>query len=307
MSGNRPDYAVITPVRDEVRNLPRTAASMLAQTEPPARWLIVDDGSTDGTRELAESLAAEHDWISVISAGPRSGTRARGGPIVRAFERGLATFARRPEVVVKMDADLELPPDCYERLMDTFASDPRAGVAGALVMNEIRGTLKGDVRPEFVHGALKAYRTACLEDFGGLRASMGWDGIDEYAARARGWRVRVLEDVVVIHFGRRGAKQPWHKARFEEGVANHYMGYLPSFLALRVVYRMAVEAPPVLGGLAIGAGFVHSRLTRLPRVDDPLAIAQLRSEQRARIRSLVRRPTTPSRWRAQPAAATRTE
>ena len=307
MSSGLPDYAVITPVRDEARNLPRTAASMVGQSERPARWLIVDDGSTDGTRELAESLASEHDWIDVISAGPRTGTRARGGPIVRAFERGLGTLAEPPEVVVKMDADLELPPDCYERLLGLFAGDPRTGVAGALVMNEIGGALKGDVRPEFVHGALKAYRVTCLEGIGGLRASMGWDGIDEYAARARGWRVAVLEDLVVVHFGRRGAKQPWHKARFEEGVANHYMGYLFSFLALRVVYRMAVETPPVLGGLAIGAGFLHSRFTRLARVDDPLAIAQLRSEQRERIRSLVRHPSPPNRWRGQPAVASRTE
>src|SRR4051794_13842902 len=129
MSSGLPDYAVITPVRDEARNLPRTAASMVAQSERPVRWLIVDDGSTDGTRELAESLAREHDWISVIAAGPRSGTRARGGPIVRAFERGLETFAERPEIVVKMDADLELPSDCFERLLELFAGDPRAGVA----------------------------------------------------------------------------------------------------------------------------------------------------------------------------------
>ena len=288
MSGGLPDYAVITPVRDEAGNLPRTAASMLAQTVRPRRWLIVDDGSTDGTREFAESLAAGHDWISVISADARSGTRARGGPIVRAFERGLATLAERPEVVVKMDADLELPPDCYERLMDAFARDSQMGIAGGVVMNEVNGGLRHDIRPDFIPGALKAYRLDCLDDIGGLRPSMGWDGIDEYAARARGWQVHVIRELTVIHFGRRGSKQPWYRARFEEGVANHYMGYLVPFLMLRVLYRMAVEAPPALGGLVLGAGFVHARLTNAPQVDDPYAIAQLRAEQRARMLRLVR-------------------
>ncbi len=288
MSDVLPKYAVITPVRDEALNLPRTAASMVAQTVPPAHWLIVDDGSTDGTRELAESLAAQHDWICVIPAETRSGTRARGAPIVRAFERGLRRLGELPEVVVKMDADLSLPPDCYERLLAAFAGDGRIGVAGGVVMNEVNGGLEHDIRPDFVPGALKAYRVRCLDDIGGLRPSMGWDGIDEYAARARGWRVHVIRDMTVIHFGRRGSKQPWYRARFEEGVANHYMGYLMPFLLLRVLYRTVVEQPPLLGGLMLGAGFMHARLTKAPQVDDPYAIAQLRADQRERMLRMLR-------------------
>jgi hypothetical protein len=67
------------------------------------------------------------------------------------------------------------------------------------------------------------------------------------------------------------------------------MGYLPAFMLLRVGYRALTERPPLIGGLALGAGWLSGRLRRLPRVDDPIAIAELRSEQRARIAALVRR------------------
>ena len=80
---------------------------------------------------------------------------------------------------------------------------------------------------------------------------MGWDGIDEYAARARGWRAR-LQRAHDPAYDKRGAKQPWWKARFEEGIGAHHMDYRSDFLMMRVVYRMVFEHPPLLGGLVLG-------------------------------------------------------
>jgi biofilm PGA synthesis N-glycosyltransferase PgaC len=82
-----PTYAVITPVRDEAEHFARTASSLVGQDHRPEQWVIVDDGSTDSTRKIAESFAADHDWITVVSSGERH-ERARGAPIVQAFEIG---------------------------------------------------------------------------------------------------------------------------------------------------------------------------------------------------------------------------
>ena len=119
--------------------------------------------------------------------------RARGAPIVRAFQRGLDTFEQRPEVVVKLDGDLFLPPHYFEWVAATFARDPRAGIVGGVALIPEDGRWvpeRGNLLN--VNGVAKAYRVACLDEIGGLRPSMGWDGIDEYGARARGWNVRVL-------------------------------------------------------------------------------------------------------------------
>jgi len=287
-SRSRVDYAVITPVRDEARHLPRLARSLADQQLPPRRWMIVDDGSTDGTRELAQQLAARHDWIEAIDSGARH-DRARGGPIVRAFNLGLERLRALPDFVVKLDGDLYLPPHYFAWVAETFARDPRAGIVGGTVLVHDRDRWTPDtVSAHNVHGAAKAYRSACLRDIGGLTPSMGWDGIDEYAARARGWHARVLSELTILHYDKRGAKQPWWKARFEEGIGAHHMGYRPDFLALRVGYRMVFEHPPLLGGLVLGAGYAWGRLRRVPQVDDPAARAALRDEQRLRMRQLAR-------------------
>jgi len=117
---------------------------------------------------------------------------------------------------------------------------------------------------------------------------MGWDGIDDYAARARGWRSRVLSELTILHYDQRGSKQRWWKSRFEEGLGAHYMGYRPDFLTMRAAYRMVVERPPVLGGLLLGAGYVWGRVRRRPQVPDAGARRVLRDEQRTRLRLLAR-------------------
>lgn len=284
-----PDYAVISPVRDEAEYLARTADSMIGQTHRPTEWVIVDDGSTDDTRAIAERYAAEHDWIRVIDSGS-SHERARGAPIVRAFNAGLAVLRRRPEVLVKMDGDLFLPSHYFEWVARAFARDPRAGiVGGAVLIHDETGWRPDSKQRRVVRGVAKAYRTACFDDIGGLKASMGWDGIDEYGAQARGWNVHMLSELQILHYKQRGSKQAWYRARWEEGRGNHAMGYRTEFLLLRVGYRMLAERPPVLGGLVLGAGFAWARLRGAPMIDDPPAREALRARQRRRMKAMIGR------------------
>jgi len=283
-----PTYAVVSPVRDEAEHLARTADCLVAQTHRPLQWVIVDDGSTDGTGDIARSYAAAHDWIRVVAGGDRH-ERARGAPIVRAFKRGRAALDVDPDITVKLDGDLFFASHYFEWVSETFARDPSAGVVGGLaLLYDGRQWVVDGKGTHHVHGVAKAYRTTCLDDIGGLPESMGWDGIDEYSARARGWSVHVLTELHLLHYKVRGSKQAWYRARWEEGRGNHYMGYLPAFIAVRAPFRMVVERPPVLGGIVQAAGFAWSRVTGAPTYGDAAAVALLRQEQRQRLGTLVR-------------------
>lgn len=293
-----PTYAVVSPVRDEAEHFARTAEAMLDQTHRPQEWIVVDDGSTDGTRELAQRYADAHQWITVIDSGSVH-ERARGAPIVQAFERGRSHLRERPDITVKLDGDLFLPCHYFAWVARVFADDPRAGIVGGVALVHDGERWVSDIgKKAAVNGVAKAYRTAFLDEIGGLPASMGWDGIDEYSARARSWRVHVLTELSLLHYRRRGSKQLWWRGRWEEGRGSHYMGYSWAFLAVHVAYRMLAERPRFLGGLVLGAGFLFGRLTGAPQIPDDAARRLLRSDQHARLRDLAkgrsRMASTPS-------------
>jgi biofilm PGA synthesis N-glycosyltransferase PgaC len=289
-----PSYAIISPIRDEASHVRRTLEAIVAQTHRPSEWVIVDDGSTDATREIVSEYVAEYPWIRLIDSGLQ-GRRERGSRIVEGFNRGRSELQAPADITVKLDGDLYLPPQYFAWVAEVFARVPTAGVVGGIgyVWEGAAWGLE-KMASHTVHGAFKAYRTACLEDIGGLQSSMGWDGIDEYGARARGWSVHVLSELSVLHFKHRGSAENWWQARWEEGVGNAFMGYRPDFLMLRATYRGVVETPPVLGGLVLLAGFLWARLTRRPQVPDSEARAVLREEQRTRMRALLRGSRAPS-------------
>ena len=289
-------YAVISPVRNEQRFLEITARALVEQTSAPDLWVIVDDGSTDGTAEIAERYAALYQWVRVIHR-KREGTRARGRVIVESFDAGLELVPTSISVVAKLDGDLHIPPHYFRWVIAAFEEDPNLGITGGVVYVRESGRWVPDaVDPNGVHGAVKAYRRKCIAEIGGLSKSMGWDGLDEPAARARGWSVRPLTELQVLHYAARGSKQPWMKARLEEGRGAYHMGYKLPFLVVRAGYRSLRERPPVLGGLWLLGGYLGARARGAPRANDELAIRALRAEHRARLRGLLRLKS-PHAWR----------
>ena len=121
-------YAIITPARNEADTLRRLAGALRRQTRLPVRWVIVENGSTDRTVDVAERIVAESDWARlVVLTG--AGQRERGAPIVRALHAGLDALDVEPDVVVNVDADVTMEPDYFERLLEAFERDPSLGIA----------------------------------------------------------------------------------------------------------------------------------------------------------------------------------
>src|SRR5512133_2819053 len=100
-------YALVTPARNEEENLQRLADCVARQTVRPIEWIIVENGSTDGTPALAQELARELEFVRVIAI-PERAQRVRGGAIVRALVAGIEALERRPDIVVNLDADVSV-------------------------------------------------------------------------------------------------------------------------------------------------------------------------------------------------------
>lgn len=272
-------YAAITPARNEAANLVRLGAALAAQTQLPAAWVIVDNGSTDETRSVAERLAGAHAWVQVVAIP--AGRQARGGPIVRAFHAGLAELDALPDVVVKLDADVSMPPDHFEQLLAAFTADPRLGIASGTCFEREGGAWRErHTTGTSVWGCCRAYRAACLEQLLPLDEHMGWDGIDALKAELRGWRSGRQLDLPFRHHRPEGARDGARGSAYAaQGRAAHYMGYRPLYLVLRALHRARAEP----AALAMIGGYAAAAVRHTPRCADPEVIAHLRAEQRVRL------------------------
>jgi poly-beta-1,6-N-acetyl-D-glucosamine synthase len=270
-------YAVITPARDEADNLPRLAASLTGQTLRPQTWLVVDNGSSDGTLEIAGRLAAQHDWVRLLSV-PGAESANRGAPIVRALQAGIASLAAAaPDVVVNVDADISMEPDYFERLLARFRADPALGIASGSAFEFRRGEWRQrHVTGTTVWGASRAYRWHCLQTILPLEERVAWDGIDEFKANAQGWRTSAFEEIPFRHHRREGERDgaAW-RARWNQGHAAHYVGYRGWYLALRALWHTRREP----AALAMVAGYAAAVIRREPRSSDTKARAYLRRQQ----------------------------
>jgi glycosyltransferase involved in cell wall biosynthesis len=272
-------YAAVTPARDEEENLRRLAESMLAQTVLPARWVIVENGSSDATAQVAAELAAAHPWIRLLQTEGSAGY-SRTSPYMRAWHAGVDSLAGVGDVVVKLDADVSFAPDFFAGILAAFAEDERLGIASGSCHEFHDGAWREWILPgDAVWGPTRAYRRPCLDVVLPLSDSIAYSAIDVTKAHLAGYRVRNLRHLPFRHHRVEGTGEgskwrAWHG----EGVAAHYVGYRPSFVVGRCLYRLRKD--PAAAALVVG--YLGAQLRRAPVLDEPAVRAALRRRQRAR-------------------------
>lgn len=282
-------YVLITPSRNEEKFIQKTLDSMVAQTLLPVRWVIVNDGSTDRTGELADEYARRYPWIEVVHRPPHL-ERSFAGK-VHAFNVGFARVQPLEfEVVGNLDSDLSFEPDYLEFLMQKFAENPRLGVAGTPFIengyDSARDSFEGE---NHVAGGCQLFRRKCWEDIGGYvpNRAGGIDWIAVTTARMKGWTTRSFQEKRFNHYRSLGtAERGVLAALFSYGEKDYYLGNSPIWETFRVAYR-TTKQPLVFGGLAVLAGYSSAALRRMKRAVSPELMRFHRREQMNKLRTIL--------------------
>lgn len=188
------------PAHNEEEFLATCLDSFVRQSRHPDLLMLVDDGSTDRTAAIAAGYARDHSWIQVVQK-PSSGGHQPGAKVVRCFNYGLGQLPKPYDLIGKFDADVVLPEDYFEKVLEAFNHDSNIGICSGLLY--IRSGQEWVYEPiadkSHVRGPVKCYSAQCFEAIGGLRESIGWDTADTLVARYHGYQVKTLPELKVHH------------------------------------------------------------------------------------------------------------
>jgi glycosyltransferase involved in cell wall biosynthesis len=263
-----PPYVLITPARNEAQFIELTITSVVAQRIRPVKWIIVSDGSTDGTDDIVQKYAAVHPWIELVRMPERR--ERHFAAKVNAFNAGYASVKDlHYEIVGSLDGDISFDEDFFAFLLQKLADDPGLGLVGA-PFQEAASKQTYDYRfvsIEHVSGCCQLFRRECFEQIGGYVPVKG-GGIDLIAvvtARMKGWKTRTFPEKICLHHRGMGTAQDgalgvW----FKNGGKDYALGCHPMWEFFRTIYQMT-QKPFVVGGLLLAAGYIWASIRRVER------------------------------------------
>ncbi len=213
MVSGAPEVAVVVPVYNGRATLPACLESIFAQSLPPRAVYVVDNGSTDGTREWLEAVSRREPRVRVVGERRRGSAAARNAGVRCALGEG------RRELVAFTDADCVPDRVWLESLCRGF-DHPRIGAVTGSIRPLVTGTLVGRylglsafdpaardrlacsvALEEGVAGGNTCVRVRALEDVGPFDESFlvaqDWElGLRFLKA---GWWLRYTSAAVVYH------------------------------------------------------------------------------------------------------------
>jgi len=284
-----PNYVLITPARNEAQFLEATIMSVVMQTVRPIKWVIVSDGSTDGTDEIVRKYATHHSWIELVRMPERRERHFAGK--VHAFNAGYAKVqALDYEALGNLDADVSFEPDYFAYLLRKLADDRTLGLVGT--------PFKEGTNPpydyryaniEHVSGCCQLFRRECFEAIGGYVQVKGGciDHIAVVSARMKGWKTRTFTDMILEHHRQMGtAGQGLILTRLKNGRKDYIIGNHPVWELFRAGYQ-TTRKPYVVGSFMLAVGYFWSLLRRVERPVSNELVRFVRREQMLRLRRIL--------------------
>ncbi len=282
---NNINYIVVTPAYNEEKYISETITSMLLQKAAPNVWVIVDDGSSDGTWPIVSAIAEAYPWIvahrrTKCRHQPEDGllNASEAKAFLEGYRMALATCPS-PDFVVKLDGDVTFDSNYFLDLFEGLASDPKLGIVGGTVY-EYKGAdlIREKVSSAHVRGATKVYRWSCYQDIGGVLPVFGWDVIDEILAIVNGWNVKSFDYVHLTHLRRTASRDGRFYGWARNGYMAYYIGMSPLRLVLRAFFRLVMTGD-IIQSFGLVYGYLYNFFRRAQRLPDPSLRKLIRKHQ----------------------------
>ena len=292
------NYLLVTAAKNELQQLPKLIESIIGQTLRPAIWMLVDDGSEDGTSSLVDSIAHQHSWIRVIhrDKGPHHGLRYSMA-LREGFEKAQEICAESNidyQYLGLVDADMVLEPEHFEKFIAEFERNPRLGLAccGIYHRDDQGNLILEAYRSDWPRGGQRVWRRACYEQIGGQPIAKSADSVGNAKVRSTDWEMRNFPQIRAVARASGTTKGHWAHCVYAAESA-YYLCYHPVLVVMKAL--LYLWRSPHYGIVPFVIGYLKEWISRRPRCTE-VAVQDYYGKQRLQeywqygLAHLLRRP-----------------
>ncbi|MFZ3170015.1 MAG: glycosyltransferase family 2 protein [Candidatus Methanoperedens sp.] len=267
-------YIIITPCKNEERNLPGLVRSLEKQSITPVLWAIIDDGSTDKTLEIIQDIENKHQWAENISLKKsyRDLTIHISDVIKTGFDFA-KNFCMHHEIrfdyIVFLDADMVIDDaEFFQKLISEFEKDENLGIASGEMqyLNALGELFNANGRSDTISGGEMMCRRECIEEIDGIPISHAWESAMRVKAKLKGWKIKRFASIKIIHTRDTGSAEGLKKGYYLKGTSEYYLDMNP-FIVISKGFIYCFKRPYYLG-FAYLSGYINSWIRRKEKTND---------------------------------------
>lgn len=227
-----PRIALVTPLKNEIGNIPSLMECIQAQTTPITYWIVVENGSNDGSKEFLERLKSvpnvEH--FVVLNFTLPNDTYELGHKYATVVNQGFEYLKRKElfsslDFVGILDADCFPTPHYYKQLTSFMLQNSQLGISSGIGYT-LEGKHDGEAS-EWVRGNCRLWKTACFLDAGYIIGPSA-DTLSLCKAQLKGWQA-IPDSTLVYHCREMGKKVNYSYY----GYSSYYRGITPLYASIK--------------------------------------------------------------------------
>ena len=280
-------YLIITPVRDEENTIEITIKSVLNQSILPAKWLIIDDNSTDNTPKIIEKYSLNYSFIKSLSIDDQRKRIPGKGPM-SIFNYGIKTIElNQYDFIVKLDADMEFKNKYFETIFLEFTKDSKLGIASGLIIE--KNTLKPSKKHyhEITQGPTKVYKQKCFIEIMPNEEFKGWDFLDNIKAMKNGYKTKIINNLRAIHLKPMDQSVGYQKENYLKGYYDAHLKFSILFVFVKFLKKMLLEKPLFLNGYYYFYGYCKNLFIDKEFYKDKKIISFIKVHHYRRLKEMI--------------------
>jgi len=266
------DYILVTPIRNEEKNLPHILDTILEQSIRPQLWVFVYDESQDNSESIIKDFCERYDWIEMVKDERKKPYwLGYGMSVGLGFEyaiREAKKYGIKYSYLGLCDADVKLDNDYFEVLIEEFKKNEKYGILSGYQYFEKEGIELPVYRinkAEGCAGPARLYRKETFHDIGGFPSTPSPDTVSDIKAMLRGWKVNRISRTKFIHT-RENIERRSFIGMVRAGEGRYMLNYHPVNALLSSIYLSL--KPPYVGGILFLYGYLSSYVFKKEKIED---------------------------------------